>query len=62
MLKGASGFEFDSVSLLQAHKHFLLVEANAVYLFSYEGRLVCSPKWQVSCKKEKRRGFSGMKK
>jgi intraflagellar transport protein 80 len=36
-----------SVSLvLQAHKHFLLVESNAIYLYSYEGRLICSPKWQ----------------
>ena len=35
-----------SVSLIkQAEKHFLLVEANAIYLYSYEGRLVCSPKW-----------------
>ena len=35
-----------SVSLIkQAEKHFLLVEANAVYLYSYEGRLICSPKW-----------------
>ena len=32
-------------SSLQAQKHFLLVESNAVYLYSYEGRLICSPKW-----------------
>ena len=35
-----------SVSLLlQANKHFLLVESTAVYIYSYEGRMVCSPKW-----------------
>ena len=35
-----------SVSLLlQANKHFLLVESQAIYIYSYEGRMVCSPKW-----------------
>ena len=35
-----------SVSLiLQASKHFLIVESLAVYVYSYEGRLLCSPKW-----------------
>ena len=35
-----------SVSLLlQTNKHFLLVESLAVYIYSYEGRMVCSPKW-----------------
>ena len=35
-----------SVSLLlQANKHFLLVESTAVYIYSYEGRMICSPKW-----------------
>ena len=35
-----------SVSLIvQADKHFLLVEANGAYLYSYEGRMLCSPKW-----------------
>ncbi len=35
-----------SVSLIvQADKHFLLVESGAVHLYSYEGRLICSPRW-----------------
>ena len=35
-----------SVSLiLQASKHFLIVESLAVYVYSYEGRLLCSLKW-----------------
>lgn len=35
-----------SVSLVVlAERHFLLVESAGVYLYSYEGRLVCSPKW-----------------
>ncbi len=35
-----------SVALIvQADKHFLLVESNAIYLYSYEGRLICSPRW-----------------
>ena len=35
-----------SVSLvLQAARHFLLVESQALYVYSYEGRLLCSPRW-----------------
>lgn len=35
-----------SVSLIiPAEKHFLLVESNALHLYSYEARLICSPKW-----------------
>ncbi|XP_059177555.1 intraflagellar transport protein 80 homolog [Physella acuta] len=29
----------------QAEKHFLLVDGSGVYVFSYDGRLVCSPKY-----------------
>ena len=35
-----------SISLIvQADKHFLLAESGAVHLYSYEGRLICSPRW-----------------
>ena len=35
-----------SVSLIvQAERHFLLVESNSLHLYSYEGRLMCNPKW-----------------
>ena len=30
--------------MMQASKHFLVVEASAVYIYSYEGRLLASPK------------------
>ncbi|CAH1781800.1 unnamed protein product [Owenia fusiformis] len=36
-----------SVTLItQAEKHFLLVDSAGVYVYSYEGRLVCTPKFQ----------------
>ena len=40
-------FELDgSVSLIiQCDKHFLLCESRSVHLYSYEGRLICSPRW-----------------
>uniref|UniRef100_A0A667YLZ0 Intraflagellar transport 80 homolog (Chlamydomonas) n=1 Tax=Myripristis murdjan TaxID=586833 RepID=A0A667YLZ0_9TELE len=31
--------------ILQAEKHFLLVDGAGLYMFSYEGRLICSPKF-----------------
>ena len=35
-----------SVSLIrQTSRQFLVVESTAVYVYSYEGRLLCSPKW-----------------
>ena len=35
-----------SVSLIVlAARHFLLVESTSLHLYSYEGRLLCSPKW-----------------
>ncbi|BFZ00478.1 hypothetical protein BsWGS_03517 [Bradybaena similaris] len=35
-----------SVSLIkQAERHFLLVDGTGVYVFSYDGRLVCTPKY-----------------
>ena len=35
-----------AVSLIvQAERHFLLVEVGGVHLYSYEGRLLCSPRW-----------------
>jgi intraflagellar transport protein 80 len=35
-----------SVTLIvQAERQFLLVEATGLHLYSYEGRLLCSPKW-----------------
>ena len=27
-------------------RHFLVVDSSAVYVYSYDGRLVCSPKFQ----------------
>ncbi|XP_046379883.1 intraflagellar transport protein 80 homolog [Haliotis rufescens] len=30
----------------QAEKHFLLVDGGGVYVYSYDGRLVCSPRYQ----------------
>nr|KAG5699070.1 hypothetical protein BaRGS_017753 [Batillaria attramentaria] len=36
-----------SVTLIkQAEKHFLMVDGAGVYVFSYDGRMVCSPKHQ----------------
>ncbi|XP_005092728.1 intraflagellar transport protein 80 homolog [Aplysia californica] len=36
-----------SVTLIkQAEKHFLLVDGTGVYVFSYDGRLVCTPRYQ----------------
>jgi len=36
-----------SVTLIkQTEKHFLLVDGTGVYVFSYDGRLVCSPRYQ----------------
>uniref|UniRef100_A0A2C9JF99 Uncharacterized protein n=1 Tax=Biomphalaria glabrata TaxID=6526 RepID=A0A2C9JF99_BIOGL len=36
-----------SVTLIkQAEKHFLLVDGSGVYVYSYDGRLVCSPRFQ----------------
>ncbi|XP_069692429.1 intraflagellar transport protein 80 homolog isoform X2 [Periplaneta americana] len=32
--------------LLLAERHFLLVEKSSLSLYSYEGRLLCSPRWQ----------------
>ncbi|XP_040569650.2 intraflagellar transport protein 80 homolog [Lepeophtheirus salmonis] len=35
-----------SVSLLiQTERQFLIVETNAIYSYSYDGRFLCSPKW-----------------
>ena len=35
-----------SVSLLrQTSRQFLIVESTAIYVYSYEGRMLCSPKW-----------------
>ena len=35
-----------SVSLIrQTSRQFLVVESTAIYVYSYEGRLLCSPKW-----------------
>uniref|UniRef100_A0AAV2J5C6 Intraflagellar transport 80 n=1 Tax=Knipowitschia caucasica TaxID=637954 RepID=A0AAV2J5C6_KNICA len=31
--------------IVQAEKHFLLVDGAGLYIFSYEGRLICSPKF-----------------
>ncbi|XP_055013353.1 intraflagellar transport protein 80 homolog [Boleophthalmus pectinirostris] len=31
--------------ILQTEKHFLLVDGAGLYIFSYEGRLICSPKF-----------------
>uniref|UniRef100_A0A8D0HT40 IFT80 second beta-propeller domain-containing protein n=1 Tax=Sphenodon punctatus TaxID=8508 RepID=A0A8D0HT40_SPHPU len=32
-------------SILQAERHFLLVDGGGIYLYSYEGRLISSPKF-----------------
>lgn len=35
-----------SVSLIiQAEKHFLVVDNTSIYIYSYDGRLQCSPKF-----------------
>ena len=31
--------------IVQSERHFLLVESSGLHLYSYEGRLLCSPKW-----------------
>lgn len=31
--------------ILQAEKHFMLVDSSNVYIYSYDGRMVCSPKY-----------------
>ncbi|XP_053544626.1 intraflagellar transport protein 80 homolog isoform X3 [Ictalurus punctatus] len=31
--------------ILQAERHFLLVDGGGIYVYSYEGRLVCAPKF-----------------
>ena len=31
--------------IVQSARHFLLVESSGLHLYSYEGRLLCSPKW-----------------
>ncbi|KAL5004430.1 hypothetical protein ScPMuIL_017886 [Solemya velum] len=36
-----------NVTLIQqAEKHFLLIDSNGVYVYSYDGRLVCTPRYQ----------------
>ncbi|KAK3862875.1 hypothetical protein Pcinc_031302 [Petrolisthes cinctipes] len=35
-----------NVSLIvQAERHFLLVDGGSVYVYSYDGRVMCSPRW-----------------
>ncbi|XP_076064271.1 intraflagellar transport protein Oseg5 [Oratosquilla oratoria] len=35
-----------SVSLIiQADRHFLVVDGGSLYVFSYDGRMICSPRW-----------------
>jgi intraflagellar transport protein 80 len=38
---------FFSICLIYVcNRHFLLVEKSSLSLYSYEGRLLCSPRWQ----------------
>lgn len=39
-----------SVSLIvMAEKHFLVVDNTSIYIYSYDGRLQCSPKFPGMC-------------